>query len=100
MNSTGEVKFRLAARKDLLFLKQMLYEAVTNIEKQAKKLLKKKQYIDVLNLIESLHVNITEFFDKVIVDSNELLERDNRILLLSKIKTIFDSIADFSKIEI
>jgi hypothetical protein len=49
---------------------------------------------------DRLNENIIEFFDNVEINCQDKNLRENRLLILSKIKYLFNKVFDFSKIEI
>lgn len=57
-------------------------------------------YMDSLNSLSSLKTELDNFFDKVMVNHDDIAIKNNRLALMQLTKSIFDEIADFSKIEL
>jgi glycyl-tRNA synthetase beta chain len=57
-----------------------------------------RQYREALEQIATLRPHIDLFFDKVMVMVDDERVRNNRLALITKVKTSFSSIADFSEI--
>ena len=62
--------------------------------------MKNHNYKNSIKLLLSLRDYIDKFFDHCLVMTDDTKRRDNRLTLLSKIKHLFDSFADFSMIVI
>jgi glycyl-tRNA synthetase beta chain len=58
----------------------------------------KGEYTSALKLLAGLKDPIDNFFDKVLVMAEDITTRNNRIALLKSLVTLFDQIAQFSKI--
>jgi glycyl-tRNA synthetase beta chain len=58
----------------------------------------KGEYIDALKLLAGLKDPIDNFFEKVLVMSEDIKVRENRIALLKGLVLLFDKVAKFSKI--
>ena len=58
----------------------------------------KGEYIDALKLLAGLKDPIDSFFEKVLVMSEDIKIRENRIALLKGLVVLFDKVAKFSKI--
>ncbi|MCK5040865.1 MAG: glycine--tRNA ligase subunit beta [Sphingomonadales bacterium] len=71
--------------------------AKVNVEVEAK--LAEENYQEVMVAIASLRAPLDDFFEDVIVNSEDKATRVNRLNLLSRIKLECDLVADFSKIE-
>jgi glycyl-tRNA synthetase beta chain len=61
--------------------------------------LKNEQYKDFMGWLATLRTPVDQFFEKIMVNSEEPHIRANRLRLLAMIKGVMDDIADFSKIE-
>ena len=59
---------------------------------------KSNDYLEKMNLLYKINEPVTSFFDNVLVMAEDLLIRENRLSLLSKIKEFLSYFADFSKI--
>lgn len=79
---------------------KVLYRSIKQVKGDFKKLVIKGKFEEAFKLISQLELPLAKFFDKVVVnDSNKNL-RENRLLLLSKIRSLFNQVADLSNIEI
>ncbi|MDI6641010.1 MAG: hypothetical protein QME68_01695 [Elusimicrobiota bacterium] len=68
-------------------------------EQEIKPLLEQKNYIEILQKLVSLHQPIDNFFDRVLVMTDDIALRTNRLTLLKNIVKTFLKIADFSLIQ-
>ncbi|AXA33556.1 glycine--tRNA ligase subunit beta [Francisella adeliensis] len=75
-----------------------LVDSLDEIEKDFEKYLNNREYNYALALLSSIEKVISEFFDNVMVMDEDLQVRNNRIALLAKIRKMFASIADISKL--
>jgi glycyl-tRNA synthetase beta chain len=60
----------------------------------------KGEYTDALKLLAGLKEPIDVFFNKVLVMSEDVAVRENRIALLKELVLLFDKVAKFSKISV
>lgn len=77
-----------------------LYDEVKLVEEEVGIMLKNNHYNVAFNAIGKLEPYIINFFDNVEVNCLKPSLRENRLLLLAKIRSLFNQIFDFSKIEI
>jgi glycyl-tRNA synthetase beta chain len=77
-----------------------LWKKFCSIEKEYSESMKQHTYKNSIKLLLSLRDYIDKFFDNCLVMTDDTKIRDNRLTLLSKIKHLFDSFADFSMIVI
>ncbi|HON95871.1 MAG TPA: glycine--tRNA ligase subunit beta, partial [Deltaproteobacteria bacterium] len=56
------------------------------------------RYTEALKLLAGLKEPIDSFFDKVLVMSEDVAVRENRVALLKGLVSLFDKVAKFSKI--
>lgn len=77
-----------------------LYNIVKTIKPNFKKLIKLGEYQQAFELLKNLEQPLTEFFDNVTVNDENHKLRENRLLILAKIRDMFLSVADFSKVEL
>ena len=86
--------------KDILIEpeEKALFEAYSILQPKVKALLEKEKYPEVLKEIASLRGVVDQFFDKVLVISEEEKLRRNRVGLLHNISEMFLEIADISEI--
>ncbi len=89
--------------KEILFdcrEEKKLWEKFCSLEKEYSESMKQHNYKNSIKLLLSLRHYIDKFFDHCLVMTDDMKIRDNRLTLLSKIKNLFDSFADFSMIVI
>jgi glycyl-tRNA synthetase beta chain len=77
-----------------------LYSKTHSIENQLNDYVRVYNYKDALDLLLSLRPEIDSFFDKVLVMTEDLTLRNNRLGLLQYIKSLFRKVADLSEIVI
>ena len=58
-----------------------------------------ERFADAMGALAQLRLPVDAFFDKVTVNSEDRNLRENRLKLLSQIRSAMDKVADFSKIE-
>ncbi len=78
----------------------VLYRRIKQIFSPFKKLIAKGEFDSAVKLLDVLEVPLSHFFDHVVVNDKDRNLRENRLLLLSKIRSLFNEIGDLSKIEI
>lgn len=81
------------------------YEVVLNsrikqVLKDFSKLITKGEFETAFKLLHVLEAPLTHFFDNVVVNDADKGARENRLLLLSQIRALFNQVGDLSKIEI
>jgi glycyl-tRNA synthetase beta chain len=83
---------------DLLLLdeERLLFEEVSKIDEQISPLLEQGDYVASLRLLSSLRAPVDAFFDAVMVMDEDPALRVNRLSLLSRLKALFDRVADLS----
>ncbi|MFQ5835335.1 MAG: glycine--tRNA ligase subunit beta [bacterium] len=77
-----------------------LYLHWKKIEKQLEKLLSEQNYLQAYQILSTLTRSIHDFFEGVLVMSEDKNLRLNRLSLLSKIGKTFLSIADFTELQV
>ncbi len=77
-----------------------LYLYWKKIEKQLEKLLNKQNYLQAYQILSTLRHSIHDFFEGVLVMSEDKTLRANRLSLLNKIGKTFLSIADFTELQV
>ena len=89
------------ADRSLMSLEQekTLFKALTQIEGQVKKAVEDEDFEKAMTVLAALRSPIDRFFDDVIVNSTDIAERRNRLILLSQIRSTMNLVADFNKIE-
>ena len=75
-----------------------LHKAFQTMESAFTAHAQKGEYTDALKLLAGLKEPIDSFFDKVLVMSEDVAVRENRIALLKGLVLLFDKVAKFSKI--
>ena len=75
-----------------------LYEALQKVEAQVGTLLKSHDYARALDAIAGLRSPVDEFFDGVMVMTDDVAVKNNRLALLTSIAALFKDIADFGRI--
>ena len=75
-----------------------LYDAYTRVRDRVYEHLAAEQHGQALVEIASLRCFVDDFFDGVMVLTDEIQLRKNRLALLNQISNLFERIADFSKI--
>ncbi len=77
-----------------------LYHMIKKIAPEFNKLASKGDFGDAFKLLMLLEKPLAQFFDNVIVNDKNKKLRENRLLLLSKIRALFGKVADLSRIEL
>lgn len=77
-----------------------LYRAFSDLEFRVGQNIQVKDYSDALDMMVTLGPEIDNFFDEVLVMSEDERLRKNRIALLQKINDLYRKIADFSALQI
>ena len=78
----------------------VLYRRIKQIRSEFKKLIIKGEFEAAFKLLHVLEGPLSHFFDHIIVNDKDKNVRENRLLILSKIRVLFDQVTDLSKIEI
>lgn len=77
-----------------------LNHQIKTIKKEFHKLVTSGDFKEACKLLESMELPLKEFFDNVIVNDKDKNLRENRLLILSQIRKIFEDFGDLSQIEI
>jgi len=77
-----------------------LYEAYLDVSQNVSNDVARDDFDQALVRIASLRNVVDEFFDKVLVMADNQRVRDNRLSLLAHIASLFEKIADFSRISV
>lgn len=75
-----------------------LYEAISHVSEANRIYRTKRQYEQVLEGLATLYEPLNRFFEGVMVMDPDEEIRNNRLSLLSWVRTLFDTFGDFSKI--
>lgn len=77
-----------------------LFSAIQTLETQTKPLIAQAQYQEALSQLASLQQPVDDFFDAVMVMSDDASLKQNRLNLLSHLLSLFMQIADVSRLAI
>ena len=88
-------------KEELLKQKEeiVLYKSYIKYSKKTQSLLDKKEYIKAMELFSEISLELESFFENVQVNIDNKEIRNNRLKLLSMIRSAFLNFADFSLIE-
>lgn len=78
---------------------QALAEALDKAEAMASDARQAERFEEAMGALSYLRVPVDAFFDKVTVNADEASLRENRLKLLSRIRTVMEMAADFSKVD-
>ena len=76
-----------------------LAEAIATAKKEASAAVAKEDFAAAMTAMAKLRTKVDAFFDKVTVNVDDKLLRENRLKLLNEIREATRAVADFSKIE-
>ncbi|KEI35752.1 glycyl-tRNA synthetase beta chain [Francisella sp. W12-1067] len=76
-----------------------LANQIDKVASKIKELVSKREYSQALELLATLDETISKFFDNVMVMDENLQIRVNRVALLSKLRLLFTSVADISRLQ-
>ena len=76
-----------------------LFQALEVTEKSCQAALQNEDFAAAMAALAGLRGPVDGFFDKVTVNSEDPDQRENRLKLLNRIRTVMQTVADFSKIE-
>lgn len=76
-----------------------LYDKLTSLSETASPMLQNAQYETALKHLSSLREPVDDFFDRVMVMTENHPLRNNRIALLNKLNKLFLEVADISKLQ-
>ena len=79
---------------------QALYKAVQQAQKAVKPLLETADYTQVLQTLVSLDAPLTQFFADVMVNSDDVALKNNRLALLKQVRALFLTVADISELQL
>jgi len=77
---------------------QRLFSEMEQVEPAVSRLTAESKYLDAFRLIASLRPLIDDFFEHVMVMTDDEALRENRLALLGRLTSMFGSIANFSRI--
>ncbi|MGP5010591.1 glycine--tRNA ligase subunit beta [Psychrobacter glacincola] len=79
---------------------QGLYASVMQAQTAVKPLLDQANYTQVLQTLASLDEPLTQFFDNVMVNSEDAALKNNRLALLKQVRALFLTVADISELQL
>jgi glycyl-tRNA synthetase beta chain len=79
---------------------QALYAKVQQAQQQVAPLLEQADYTQVLQTLTSLDEPLTQFFDSVMVNSEDAALKANRLALLKQVRALFLTVADISELQL
>ncbi|MGG1353826.1 glycine--tRNA ligase subunit beta [Psychrobacter pacificensis] len=79
---------------------QNLYANVKQAQTRVQPLLEQADYTQVLQTLASLDEPLTEFFDNVMVNSEDEALKNNRLALLRQVRALFLTVADISELQL
>ncbi len=79
---------------------QNLYSSVRQAQMAVTPLLENADYTKVLQTLASLDEPLTQFFDNVMVNSDDDALKNNRLALLKQVRALFLTVADISELQL
>ncbi len=79
---------------------QSLYNHVREAQMAVTPLLEQADYTQVLQTLASLDEPLTQFFDNVMVNSEDAALKNNRLALLKQVRALFLTVADISELQL
>ena len=79
---------------------QNLYASVKQAQTVVQPLLEQADYTQVLQTLASLDEPLTQFFDSVMVNSEDTALKANRLALLKQVRALFLTVADISELQL
>ncbi len=77
---------------------QALYESVKKIEPQIESNMLRRDYTGALKILAGIRGIVDKFFDDVLVNTEDMQLRANRLALLHRLNTLMNRVADISKL--
>lgn len=75
-----------------------LYRRIKQVSRDFRKLITKAEFEKAFDLLVVIEAPLAHFFDHIIVNDVDLSARENRLILLSLIRDLFNEIGDLSKL--
>jgi glycyl-tRNA synthetase beta chain len=75
-----------------------LYDAILAAESEAAEAIAKEDFAGAMRALSRLRQPVDSFFDRVLVNDDDLAVRANRLALLGRIRSATGQVADFSRI--
>ena len=79
---------------------QALYSAVSQAQTAVAPLLEQANYTQILQTLASLDAPLTQFFADVMVNSEDVSLKNNRLALLKQVRGLFLTVADISELQL
>ncbi|WP_320158588.1 glycine--tRNA ligase subunit beta [Psychrobacter sp. NZS113] len=79
---------------------QNLYASVQQAQTAVQPLLEQADYTQVLQTLASLDEPLTQFFDNVMVNNEDVALKNNRLALLKQVRALFLTVADISELQL
>ena len=79
---------------------QALYSNVCQAQTAVQPLLAQANYTQVLQTLTSLDAPLTQFFEDVMVNSEDAALKNNRLALLKQVRALFLTVADISELQL
>jgi len=77
-----------------------LFSTVKSLILKNENLFTQKEYFSYLQKLSTLKIPIDNFFNNVMVMTDNIIIRHNRLALLNKVASIFNKIAQFNKLQL
>lgn len=77
-----------------------LYNNIKNITKNFNKNIANAEFEEAVKLLANLEVPLNDFFANVVVNDVDRATRENRLIMLSLIRDLFNEIVDFSQLDL
>ncbi|MDH5544508.1 MAG: glycine--tRNA ligase subunit beta [Gammaproteobacteria bacterium] len=77
-----------------------LYKCIQDIQPDTNLALENEEYSRCLEILSGLRTTVDEFFDSVMVNSEDKALRNNRLTLIASINQLFNQVADIGKLQI
>ncbi|HET7921555.1 MAG TPA: glycine--tRNA ligase subunit beta [Gammaproteobacteria bacterium] len=77
-----------------------LYAAITRLRAETRPFLEQGDYTAVLTRLAALRAPVDAFFEKVMVMTDDAVQRSNRLALLAELQAMFLQVADLSRIQV
>jgi len=76
----------------------VLYDTVIRVEEEVASFIMQDNFAAALSALTALTAPVDAFFEKVLVNDENIMIRANRLALLTRIRTVMLQVADFSKL--
>ncbi len=81
-------------------IEKLLSQQITNTENNLSPLVKNSSYSQGLLLLAELKPTIDQFFEEVMIMTDDLDKRNNRLALLKKLRALFLRVADLAELQL